>query len=89
MKWFKNKNSLLTDSYNNQFYTVNANDKYNGIVLEYNDIDITICENTHIDCKIGDKLISINNINVNHTNLEKILYRFKNKNKKLKFQCYL
>jgi hypothetical protein len=89
MKWFRKKHSILEDTPNNQTYIIHANKKYNGIVLEYNEIDIIVGETIHNKCKVGDRLVSINNIDVDHNNLEKILYKFKNKNKELKFLCIL
>ena len=87
MKLFK-KDKMLHDIQDNQSYIYNADQQFNGIVLEYNNqgiwIDEIINPNNQI-CEKGDMLISINDINVHDKNLVKIINKFKYKNKKMKF----
>lgn len=87
MKLFK-KDKMLQDIQDNHSYVYDANQKFNGLVLEYNNEGIWIDEITDPNnqiCELGDILVSINNIDVDEKNLVKVLKKFKYKNKKMKF----
>ena len=86
------KQPMILNSVNeNQVYTIEANHNFNGLVLAYDDKNIWIDEvqQVHTDiyntCQVGDLLVSINDINVDYKNIEKILQKLKKKKKKMMF----
>lgn len=42
MKWFHKKSSILDEPHDNQFYIVRIKQKCNGILLDYDSVDIKI-----------------------------------------------